>query len=125
MKIPGSIPFPFASQSIASIYKLVLYYRHPPNPIGSHTKIAFYIAVSLPEFLATALYLSVNLNEEFNLVEMRRQEKERKNVQKTTTQRGQKGNGATAGGTGGRRLGEDESWESRVTTGDVEMQYAR
>lgn len=64
--------------TLASIYKLVIYVIPPLDPFRQSPKTLFYIFNSLPEFICTAIYVGVNLNEEFGIlgVEKRDQIKE-------------------------------------------------
>lgn len=62
-------------QTIASLYKVVLYEASSPNPLHAGTKVAFWICSAVPEALATALLFSVNLVTEFDLVNGRKKAK--------------------------------------------------
>ncbi|KAK4696540.1 hypothetical protein P7C70_g8359, partial [Phenoliferia sp. Uapishka_3] len=70
--------------SVSSIYRIVLYERHAPNPINVDTKIAFYFLFALPEALVAASYLSINLNAAFNIEEGRDKERISKEMKKGT-----------------------------------------
>ncbi|GAA5934188.1 uncharacterized protein JCM15063_000579 [Sporobolomyces koalae] len=59
---------------IMSVYKIVLY-AAPANPFSRSGKAVFYIINCLPELLATLLFLSINLETEFELREGQAKEK--------------------------------------------------
>jgi hypothetical protein len=65
-------------QVIPNLYKLVTA-LHPPSMTSHGAKAAFYLLSALPEWFATAIYFSVNLNALFNL----REAAWKKKVQKT------------------------------------------
>ncbi|ORY68033.1 hypothetical protein BCR35DRAFT_308222 [Leucosporidium creatinivorum] len=71
--------------SIASAYKIYIYVKTPtPSITAVSGKVAFYFLSALPEFLVTALYLSVNLNDMFDIEEGRKRDKIEKAMKKGT-----------------------------------------
>lgn len=78
-------PVPPHTQSIASSYRLYLYIHTPsPSLISWRSKLAFYLLSTLPELLVTVLYLAVDLNATFDMIEGRKREVVERRMKKGT-----------------------------------------
>ncbi|GAA5828399.1 hypothetical protein JCM11251_006227 [Rhodosporidiobolus azoricus] len=66
---------------IPCVYKLVTS-LHNPSMLSSGTKAAFYLLSALPEFLALVAYLSINLNDWYDLKEAGWKQKVKKMMKK-------------------------------------------
>lgn len=69
---------------IPSAYRIVLYTGPVPGEEHVGTKVAFYCLFSLPEFLVATLYVSVNLNDAFEIPAGREKEKVQKQMKNGT-----------------------------------------
>ncbi|GAA6027802.1 hypothetical protein JCM8097_001725 [Rhodosporidiobolus ruineniae] len=92
---------------IPNIYKLVVA-LHPPSQLGAGTKTAFYLLSALPEWLAVALYYSLNLNSTFALRETSWKDRVKGMMRKGTWPEGWE-------------YVDEEEWERRDGGAQVEM----
>ncbi|GAA5874060.1 hypothetical protein JCM1840_006131 [Sporobolomyces johnsonii] len=70
---------------VPCVYKLVIY-AHPPSPISTGSKVAFYFFFALPEWLVDLAYFGINLQETFDIAEGTRKEKWEKAARKGKVQ---------------------------------------